>query len=164
MEQSPHVWIQLSLNAPCIPSRGGKEENTSAQQILWLSFLGYRCLDLPAWSNALQRGGQHIYNILRVATRRGKDDMENSKLNEVRGIIGVVIHELPPLSTSDWLYRVPRVTISSGLGQRLTATVPPLLAAILNESAVGGMVVLPTPLLKRTTLMPRTPLLRFVRS
>jgi hypothetical protein len=57
MEQSPHVWIQLSLNAPCIPSRGGKEENTSAQQILWLSFLGYRCLDLPAWSNALQRGG-----------------------------------------------------------------------------------------------------------
>jgi hypothetical protein len=50
MEQNPHVWIQLSLGAPCIPGRGGKEENISAQQILWVRFLGYRFLDLPAWT------------------------------------------------------------------------------------------------------------------
>src|SRR5260370_885926 len=78
VEQNPHVWIQLSLGAPCIPGRGGKEENISAQKILWLRFLGYR-----------------------------------------------------------W-----------------TATVPPILAAILNESVGGGTVVLLTPLLKGTTLSP----------
>jgi hypothetical protein len=116
MEQNPHVWIQLSLDAPCIPGRGGKEENISAQQILRLRFLGCRCLDLPAWSNALQRIGQRIHDILRVTTRRGKDDMKNSTLNEVWGSIGGVVHKIPPLSTSDWLYRAPRVTISCGLG------------------------------------------------
>ena len=104
MEQHRHVWIQLSLDAPCIPGRGGKEENISAQQILWLRFLGYRCLDLPAWSNALQRIGQRIHDILRVTTGRGKDDMEDSTLNDVRdslGGIGDVVHELPPLFATD---------------------------------------------------------------
>jgi len=96
IEQNPHVWIQLSLGAPCIPGRGGKEENISAQQILWLRFLGYRFLDLPAWDNALQRIGQRIHDVLRVTASRGKDDMEDSTLNEVRDSIGGVVHELPP--------------------------------------------------------------------
>jgi hypothetical protein len=30
MEQHPHVWIQLPLDAPCIPGRGGEQENISA--------------------------------------------------------------------------------------------------------------------------------------
>jgi hypothetical protein len=107
VEQNPHVWIQLSLGAPCIPGRGGKEENISAQQILWVRFLGYRFLYLPAWDNALQRIGQRIHDVLRVTAGRGKDDMEDSTLNEVRGSIGGVVHELPPLSTSDWLH-LPR--------------------------------------------------------
>jgi len=107
MEQNPHVWIQLSLDAPCIPGRGGKEDNISAQQILWLRFLGYRFLDLPAWGNALQRIGQRIHDVLRVTTGRGKDDMEDSTLNEVRNSIGGVVHELPPLCTGDWLH-LPR--------------------------------------------------------
>jgi hypothetical protein len=107
MEQNPHVWIQLSLDAPGIPGRGGEQEKISAQQILWLRFLGYRCLDLPPWSNALQRIGQRIHDILRVTTGRGKDDMENSMLSEVLGSVGGVAHELPPLSTSDWLH-LPR--------------------------------------------------------
>jgi hypothetical protein len=111
MEQNPHVWIQLSLGAPCIPSRGGKEENISAQQILWLRFLGYRFLDLPAWDNALQRIGQRIHDVLRVTAGRGKDDMEASTLNEVRRNIGGVVHELPPLSTSDRLH-LPRSRVT----------------------------------------------------
>src|SRR5258708_7829831 len=107
MEQNPHVWIQLSLGAPCIPGRGGKEENISAQQILWLRFLGHRFLDLPAWDNALQRVDQRIHHVLCVTASRGKDDMNDSTLNEVRGSIGGVVHELPPLSTSDWLHLRP---------------------------------------------------------
>src|SRR5712675_130966 len=29
MEQHPHVWIQLPLDTPCIPGRGGEQENIS---------------------------------------------------------------------------------------------------------------------------------------
>jgi hypothetical protein len=36
-----------------------------------------------------------------VTASRGKDDMEGPTLNEVRDSIGGVVHELPPLSTSD---------------------------------------------------------------
>jgi len=96
MEQHPHVRIQLSLDAPCIPGRRCEQENISAQQILWLRFLGYRFLDLPAWDNALQRIGQRIHDVLRVTAGRGKDDMKDSTLNEVRDSIGGVVHELPP--------------------------------------------------------------------
>src|SRR6266478_657054 len=96
MEQHPHVWIQLPLDAPCIPGRRCEQENISAQQILWLRFLGHHCLDLPAWGNALQRIGQCIHYVLRVTASRGKDDMEDSTLNEVRDSIGGVVHELPP--------------------------------------------------------------------
>ena len=41
--------------------------------------------------------------------------MEDSTLNEVRDSLGGVVHELPPLSTSDWLH-LPR---SSFNGSRL---------------------------------------------
>src|SRR5229473_2773476 len=104
MEQHPHVWIQLPLDAPGIPGRGGEQKNISAQQILWLRFLGHRFFDLPAWGNALQRVDQRSHHVLRVTASRGNDDMEDSTLNEVRdslGGIGGVVHELPPLSTSD---------------------------------------------------------------
>jgi hypothetical protein len=30
LEQRPHVWVQLSLDAPSIPGRGGEQENISA--------------------------------------------------------------------------------------------------------------------------------------
>src|SRR6266403_118374 len=95
MEQHPHVWIQLPLDASCIPGRGGEQENISAQQILWLRFLGQRFLDLPAWGNALQGTDQRIHHVLRVTASRGKDDMEDSTLNEVRDSLGGIVHELP---------------------------------------------------------------------
>src|SRR5882672_12842950 len=102
MEQHPHVWIQLPLDAPCIPGRRCEQENISAQQILWLHFLGPRCLDLPAWGDALQGIGQGIRYVLCVAAGRGKDDADDSALTDVRhsiGSIGGDGHELPPLST-----------------------------------------------------------------
>jgi hypothetical protein len=104
MEQDRHVWIQLPLDASGIPGRGGEHENISAQQILWLRFLGHRFLDLPAWGNALQISDQRIHHVRGVTAGRGKDDMEESTLNEVRdslGGIGSVAHELSPLFASD---------------------------------------------------------------
>src|SRR5260221_5436691 len=126
MEQNPHVWIQLSLGAPCIPGRGGKEENISAQQILWLRFLGYRFLDLPAWDNSLQRIGQRIHDVLRVTAGRGQDDMKDLTLNEVRGSIGGVVHGVPRSFTSAWL-PLPRcsVTMCRRPRQTLSVTLPP---------------------------------------
>jgi hypothetical protein len=116
MEQHPHVWIQLPLDPPGIPGRGGEQENISVQQILWLRFLGHRFFDLPAWGNALQRVDQRIHHVLRVTASRGKNDMEDSTLNEVRdslGGIGGVVHDLPPLSTrAGFIYRAPRSTVS----------------------------------------------------
>src|ERR1700686_1402768 len=55
VEQHPHVWIQLSLDAPGIPGRGGEQESISVQQILWLRLLGHRFLNLPVRGSALQR-------------------------------------------------------------------------------------------------------------
>jgi hypothetical protein len=110
MEQHPHVWVQLPLDAPCIPGRRCEQENISAQQILWLRFLGPRYLDLPAWGVARQGIGQRIHYVLRVAAGRGKDDADGSALTEVRdsiGDIGGVDHKLPSLSASDWLH-LPR--------------------------------------------------------
>src|SRR4029077_18619351 len=107
MEQHRHVWIQLSLGASCIPGRGGEQKNISAQQILWLRFLGHRFPDLPAWANALQKPDQRIHHVLGVTASRRKDDMEEPTLNEGRDSldgIGDVVHELPPLSNSNWLH------------------------------------------------------------
>jgi hypothetical protein len=54
-----------------------------------------------------------------VTASRGKNDMEDSTLNEVRdslGGIGGVVHELAPLSTSaGFIYRAPRSTVPAGL-------------------------------------------------
>jgi hypothetical protein len=78
----------LPLGAPGIPGRGGEQENISAQQILWLRFLGHRFIDPPAWDSALQRIDQRLHHVLRVTASRGKDDMEGPTLNEVRDSLG----------------------------------------------------------------------------
>ena len=115
MEQYRHVWIQLSLGASCIPGRGGEQEDISAQQILWLRFLGHRFLDLPAWGIALQKPDQRIHHVLRVTASRREDDMEEPTLNEGRDSldgIGDVVHELPYLrfpTVTGFIHRAPRV-------------------------------------------------------
>ena len=128
MEQYPHVWIQLPLDAPCIPGRRCEQENISAQQILWLRFLGPRYLDLPAWGGALQGIGQSIHYVLRVTASRGKDDMEDSTLNEVRdslGSISGVVHESPHCS-SRHLQRSDGNSFRIELVHQIPEFVPPL--------------------------------------
>jgi len=110
MEQHPHVWIQLSLDAPCIPGRGGEQEKSPLSK-------SSGCVFSAIISSISQPGvmlfkeiDQRIHHVLRVTASRGKDDMEDSTLNVVRdslGGIGGVVQELPPLSTSDRLH-LPR--------------------------------------------------------
>jgi len=91
------VGIQLPLDAPRVPGRGGEHEDIPSQQILWLRFLGHLFLDIPCGDNTLQRVDQRIHHVLRVAAGRGKDNMEGPTPDEIRNIpdgIGGLVREL----------------------------------------------------------------------